>query len=130
MKLAVVAAVGSYTAADLEHKKQSLRTVLRPDTQLDMCVADSGVPLRVRDHTTAFSAYFTDPFGNALEVTTYEHEDVRRGEHRVSIAVMTVNNPSHAYGKATLEGMSRRLLRGLEPIGTVGAQETAAQFSR
>jgi Asp/Glu/hydantoin racemase len=44
MKLAVVAAVGSYTAADLEHKKQSLRTVLRPDTQLDMCVADSGVP--------------------------------------------------------------------------------------
>ena len=43
---------------------------------------------------------------------------------------MTVNNPSHAYGKATLEGVSRRLLRGLEPVGTVGPQETAAQFSR
>jgi len=41
-------------------------------------VADSGVPLRVRDHTTAFSAYFTDPFGNPLEVTTYAHEEVRR----------------------------------------------------
>src|SRR5437899_480319 len=44
MKLAVVAAVGSYTAADLEHKRRSLQTVLRPDTQLDMFAADSGVP--------------------------------------------------------------------------------------
>ena len=44
MKLAVVAAVGSYTPEDLEHKKRSLRTVLRPDTHLDMFVADSGVP--------------------------------------------------------------------------------------
>ena len=44
MQLAVVAAVGSYTPEDLEHKKRSLRTVLRPDTHLDMFVADSGVP--------------------------------------------------------------------------------------
>src|SRR5439155_22679119 len=44
MKLAVVAAVGSYTPEDLEHKKRSLQTVLRPDTQLDMFAADSGVP--------------------------------------------------------------------------------------
>jgi allantoin racemase len=44
MKLAVVAAVGSYSPADLEHKKRSLQTVLRPDTQLDMFVANSGVP--------------------------------------------------------------------------------------
>src|SRR5215813_13107136 len=44
MKLAVVAAVGSYTSADLEHKKRSLQTVLRPDTQLDIFAADSGVP--------------------------------------------------------------------------------------
>ena len=44
MKLAVVAAVGSYTPEDLDHKKRSLCTVLRPDTHLDMFVADSGVP--------------------------------------------------------------------------------------
>ena len=43
MKLAVVAAVGSYTPEDLEHKKRSLRTVLRPDTHLDMFAANSGV---------------------------------------------------------------------------------------
>jgi catechol 2,3-dioxygenase-like lactoylglutathione lyase family enzyme len=41
-------------------------------------VDECGVPLRVSDHTTAFSAYFTDPWGNALELTTYEHQDVRR----------------------------------------------------
>jgi catechol 2,3-dioxygenase-like lactoylglutathione lyase family enzyme len=41
-------------------------------------VPDSGIPLRLSDHATAFSAYFTDPYGNALEVTTYEHEAVRR----------------------------------------------------
>ncbi|MBM3223267.1 MAG: hypothetical protein FJZ47_05625 [Candidatus Tectomicrobia bacterium] len=44
MKLAVVAAVGSYTPADLDQKKRSLSSVLRPDTQLDMFVANSGVP--------------------------------------------------------------------------------------
>lgn len=44
MKLAVVAAVGSYTPADIAHKQRSLRTVLRPDTELDMFVANSGVP--------------------------------------------------------------------------------------
>src|SRR5262245_24145391 len=44
MKLAVVAAVGSYTPEDLEHKKRRLGTVLRPATHLDMFVADSGVP--------------------------------------------------------------------------------------
>jgi hypothetical protein len=43
---------------------------------------------------------------------------------------MSVDNPSHAYGKATLEGMSRRLLRGLDPVGTVGPEERAALFSR
>ena len=44
MKLAGVVSIGSYTAADLARKQQSLQTVLRPDTQLDMFAADSGVP--------------------------------------------------------------------------------------
>ncbi len=34
-------------------------------------------PLRVMDHETAFSAYFSDPYGHRLEVTTYEHGIVR-----------------------------------------------------
>lgn len=44
MKLAGVVSIGSYTAADLERKRQSLQTVLGADTQLDMFAADSGVP--------------------------------------------------------------------------------------
>lgn len=44
MKLAGVVSIGSYTPEDLERKKHSLQTVLRPDTQLDMFAADSGVP--------------------------------------------------------------------------------------
>ena len=44
MKLAGIVSIDSYTEADLESKKRSLQTVLRPDTQLDMYAAASGVP--------------------------------------------------------------------------------------
>jgi hypothetical protein len=35
------------------------------------------------------------------------------GRLRVSIAVLTADNPSHAYGAATQQGVAARLLRGL-----------------
>jgi hypothetical protein len=38
---------------------------------------DGELPVQVVDHETAFSAYFADPYGHRLEVTTYDHEDVR-----------------------------------------------------
>ena len=41
----------------------------------------SGAPLRpeaAADHDLAFSYYFQDPDGNHLELTTYDHEPVRR----------------------------------------------------
>lgn len=44
MRLACVVAIGGYTAADLEAKRDSLKAVLRPETQLDMFAAASGVP--------------------------------------------------------------------------------------
>lgn len=44
MKLAVVAAIGAYSAADIEKKVQHLKTVLHPETQVDMFAAPSGVP--------------------------------------------------------------------------------------
>ncbi|NET39789.1 MAG: VOC family protein [Cyanothece sp. SIO1E1] len=31
----------------------------------------------IRDHERAISVYFSDPWGNLLEVTTYEHTEVR-----------------------------------------------------
>jgi beta-lactamase class A len=77
-----------------------------------------------------WTLHFKGGWGSGTGAVDHQIGVLRRGEHRVSIAVMTVNNPSHAYGKATLEGMSRRLLRGLEPVGTVGPEERATQFSR
>lgn len=41
----------------------------------------SGTPLRANeaaDHDLAFSYYFQDPDGNHLELTTYDHDPVRR----------------------------------------------------
>jgi catechol 2,3-dioxygenase-like lactoylglutathione lyase family enzyme len=38
---------------------------------------DRSHPLRIYDHTKAFSAYFSDPYGHRLEVTTYDHTGVR-----------------------------------------------------
>ncbi len=77
-----------------------------------------------------WTLHFKGGWGSGTGAVDHQIGLLRRGEDRVSIAVMTVNNPSHAYGKATLEGVSRRLLQGLEPVGTVGPSETGAQFSR
>ena len=77
-----------------------------------------------------WTLYFKGGWGSGTGAVDHQVGLLRRGEDRVAIAVLTVNSPSHDYGKATLEGVSRRLLRGLEPVGTVGPSETAAQFSR
>jgi allantoin racemase len=44
MRLACVVAIGGYTPTDLAAKRDSLKAILRPDTQLDMFAASSGVP--------------------------------------------------------------------------------------
>ena len=36
-----------------------------------------GLELRITDHDLAYSLYFSDPWGNLHEITTYEHEHVR-----------------------------------------------------
>ena len=41
---------------------------------------DGEGPPRVVDHDTAFSVYFTDPYGHRLEVTTYDHTAVRAAQ--------------------------------------------------
>ena len=77
-----------------------------------------------------WTLHFKGGWGSGTGAVDHQVGLLRRGEHRVAIAVMTVGNPSHAYGKATLEGVSRRLLSGLEPVGTVGPEERAIQVSR
>ena len=44
MRLACVVSIGGYTPADLASKRDSLKTILRPDTELDIFAAPSGVP--------------------------------------------------------------------------------------
>jgi len=34
-------------------------------------------PMKVQDHEMTISVYFQDPYGHDLEVTTYDHEQVR-----------------------------------------------------
>jgi Beta-lactamase enzyme family len=72
-----------------------------------------------------WTLHFKGGWGSGTGAVDHQIGLLRRGADRVSIAVMTVNNPSHAYGKATLAGVSRRLLRGLEPQAVVGPQESA-----
>jgi hypothetical protein len=45
-----------------------------------------------------------------------------RGRERVAAAVLTLSNGTHAYGKATLRGVFRRVLRGLP--GTVPSESS------
>lgn len=44
MRLAVVAAIGSYSPEDIERKTHHFKRVLQPDTEVDMFAAASGVP--------------------------------------------------------------------------------------
>ena len=43
------------------------------------------------------------------------HRRPLAGALRVAIAVLSADNPSDAYGAATLRGVAARLLRGLRP---------------
>jgi hypothetical protein len=71
--------------------------------------------------------YFKGGWGSGTGAVDHQVGLLRRGRHRVAIAVLTTGSPSHAYGKATLEGVSRRLLRGLgrQRVGTTGQAEGA-----
>jgi hypothetical protein len=73
--------------------------------------------------------YFKGGWGSGTGAVDHQVGLLRRGEHRVAIAVLTVANPSHAYGIATLRGVFRRLTRGLEPqvLGTATPAQGSVQ---
>jgi hypothetical protein len=78
----------------------------------------------------AWQLHFKGGWGSGSGAVDHQVGLLVRGEHRVAIAVMTVGNPSHAYGKRTLRGVSRRLMRGLEPQVLGTAVPVEGQTSR
>jgi hypothetical protein len=71
--------------------------------------------------------HFKGGWGSGTGAVDHQVGLLRRGPHRVAIAVLTTGSPSHAYGKATLEGVSQRLLAGLGVVGTAGPSVGAIQ---
>jgi beta-lactamase class A len=61
--------------------------------------------------------YFKGGWGSGSGAVEHQVALLRRGGHRVAVAVMTTANGTHAYGKQTLRGVFKRLLRGLEEAG-------------
>jgi hypothetical protein len=62
----------------------------------------------------AWRIWFKGGWGAGTGSVDHQVGLLRLDGDRVAIAVLTVGNPSHAYGKATEEGVARRLLRGLD----------------
>lgn len=59
--------------------------------------------------------HFKGGWGSGSGAVDHQVALLRRGDQRVSVAIMTTSNGSHAYGKETLRGVATRLLRGLPP---------------
>ena len=64
--------------------------------------------------------HFKGGWGSGTGAVDHQVALLRRGAHRVALAVMTTGNDSHAYGKETLRGVAKRLLRGLAEAGAAG----------
>ena len=60
--------------------------------------------------------YFKGGWGSGSGAVDHQVALLRRGDLRVSVAIMTTGNGSHTAGKRTLEGVARRLLRGLDDV--------------
>jgi hypothetical protein len=60
-----------------------------------------------------WAIYFKGGWGSGTGAVDHQIALLRRGRRRVAVAILTTGNPSHGYGKQTLQGVARRLLRGL-----------------
>jgi hypothetical protein len=76
--------------------------------------------------------YFKGGWGSGTGAVDHQVGLLRRGPYRVAVGILTVNDGSHAYGKATLKGMARRLFKGLgrQLVGTASEADGALHTSR
>jgi beta-lactamase class A len=64
-----------------------------------------------------WKVYFKGGWGSATGRVDHQVALLTHGGIRLSVAVLTLDDGTHAAGKATLEGTFRRLLRGLLTVG-------------
>jgi Beta-lactamase enzyme family len=69
-----------------------------------------------RARPSNWTLYFKGGWGSGTGAVDHQVAQLRRGKLRVAVAIMTTGNPSHEYGKATLEGVAKRLLQGLNAV--------------
>jgi hypothetical protein len=69
-----------------------------------------------RARPSRWKLYFKGGWGSGTGAVDHQVAQLRRGDLRVAVAIMTTGNPSHEYGKQTLEGVARRLLRRLDAV--------------
>ena len=63
--------------------------------------------------------YFKGGWGSGAGWVDHQVALLTRGRQRVSVAILTSMDDSHAYGEETLRGIARRLLRGLATARSV-----------
>jgi beta-lactamase class A len=63
-----------------------------------------------------WTLYFKGGWGTGTGRVDHQVAFLERYHHRVALAILTQFNPSHGYGKRTLEGVARRLLWGLPKL--------------
>ena len=63
----------------------------------------------------SWALYFKGGWGSGTGAVDHQVALLRRGRRRIALAILTSGSPDHAYGKQTLQGVARKLLRGLGP---------------
>jgi len=95
------------------------RYVVRRHRRTAMRLLGSIVPEQrwgiARARPSKWALYFKGGWGSGTGTVDHQVALLRRGKRRLSIAVLTTANPSHEYATQTIEGIARRLLRGLSP---------------
>ena len=66
-----------------------------------------------RARPSVWRLYFKGGWGSGTGWVDHQVALLTRGDERVSVAILTFEDGSHAYGKETLRGIATRLLRGL-----------------
>lgn len=66
-----------------------------------------------------WTLYFKGGWGSGTGWVDHQVALLTRNGQRVSVVILTHNDGSHAYGKATLRGIALRLLKGLDSAQTL-----------